>query len=227
METNGVTANQPNPQSNSLTSKSKLSSDLNSFLKILTAQLKSQDPLDPLDTHEFTNQLVLFSGVEQAIQQNANLEKLIAIQNDNIAVGALSFMGKEVEALGQTAMLRDGRATFSYTLPNDAAGSIVRIIGPDGKTVLEQKGETKAGRHEFLWNGKDKSGNKLPDGAYSIKVDAADAKKQPLKVIYSVTGKVTGVQLEKGVATLNLGDAKVPLKQVIRIREAGDNAPGG
>ena len=119
-------------------------------------------------------------------------------------------------------MLQDGRAAFSYTLPEDAAGSILRIIGPDGKTVLELEGETKAGRHEFVWDGKDELGNDLPNGAYSIKVDAANADDQPLTVSFTVIGEVTGVQLENGVATLDLGDAQVPLGQVIRIRESSE-----
>src|SRR3546814_5759772 len=100
----------PSTQRKSASSISKLSSDLDNFLTILVTQLQFQDPLSPLDTHEFTNQLVLFSGVEQQIQQNQNLEQLITLQKNAVALGAVDYIGKNVEATGKTTMLQDGAA---------------------------------------------------------------------------------------------------------------------
>ena len=213
-------ANSQSAQSGSSSSLAKLSEDLDSFLTILTTQLQNQDPLSPLDTHEFTNQLVLFAGVEQDIQQNRNLEDLISLQQNNVAIGAVSYIGKEVEASGQEASLQDGEAKFSYVLPEAAQAATLSILGPDGKPVFLTAAETSAGRHDFVWDGKDSLGNTLPDGAYKIQVSAANSDDQPIDVDYSIIGRVTGVQVDDGDATLTLGTVDVPLSKVTRIRDA-------
>ena len=70
-----------------------LANNLDNFLTILTTQLQYQDPLSPMETSEFTNQLVMFTGVEQQVQQNQNLEKLIALQSNNLAISAVTYIG--------------------------------------------------------------------------------------------------------------------------------------
>src|SRR3546814_2645852 len=92
--------------SKSDSSFSKLTGDLNNFLTLLTTQLQFQDPMSPLDTHEFTNQLVLFSGVEQQIQQNQNLEQLITLQKNGVALGAVDYIGKEIRSEEHTSELQ-------------------------------------------------------------------------------------------------------------------------
>lgn len=213
------TANQPTTGTNSSSSLAKLSENLDNFLTILTTQLQNQDPLSPLDTHEFTNQLVLFAGVEQQIQQNGNMEQLISLQQNNVAIGAVSYIGKEVEANGRTTTLEDGAATFAYTLPDAAKAATLTILDSGGQAVFLTSAELAAGRHEFVWDGKDALGNTLADGAYTIQVSAVNANDQPLDVAFSIFGKVTGVQVEEGVATLNLGTVIVPLSEVTRIRD--------
>src|SRR3546814_17535249 len=94
--------------SKSDSSFSKLTGDLNNFLTLLTTQLQFQDPMSPLDTHEFTNQLVLFSGVEQQIKQNQNLEQLITLQKNGVELGAVDYIDKELDAPGRTPMLTEG-----------------------------------------------------------------------------------------------------------------------
>ena len=209
---------QTNTESKSASSLAKLSENLDSFLTILTTQLQNQDPLSPLDTHEFTNQLVLFAGVEQQIQQNNNLEDLIALQRNNVATGAVSYIGKQVEAEGRTTTLKDDEATFIYTLPEDANAATLTVVDSSGDLVLLTRAETAAGRHEFVFDGKNSLGNTLPEGAYTIEVTAADANDQPIDVSYTIFGTVTGVDIEEGEATLRLDDITVPLSQVTRIR---------
>ena len=215
---------QSTTQSKASSSLTGLADNLDNFLTILTTQLQHQDPLSPLDTHEFTNQLVLFAGVEQDIQGNSNLEKLITLQQNNVAVGAVSYIGQNIEAAGQTNMLRNGEAKFGYTLPGNAKSAIVQITDAGGKPVLAAPAETIAGRHEFVWDGKNALGNQLPEGPYSISVLAVDPADQPLPITYSVSGRVTGIEMTNGDATLNIGDVAIPLTQVTRIREADDPA---
>ena len=137
--------------SDSRAALSKLTSDLDNFLTILTAQLQHQDPLEPLDTHEFTNQLVQFSSVEQAIQQNKNLESIIELNQNNMAISAVSYIGKEVSAAGKSNMLVNGKATFSYTLPEAAQAGTISITNQAGDVVFFGQAERTPGTHCLLY----------------------------------------------------------------------------
>jgi flagellar basal-body rod modification protein FlgD len=206
-------------QSNSTSSLSQLSSNLDNFLLILTTQLQHQDPLSPMDTHEFTNQLVQFASVEQQIAANRNLESLIALQETGIMVGAVSYIGKEVEVTGQTKTLKDGKAEFAYTLPEEASAALLAVYDENGTQVLFQQAEKGAGRHEFVWDGKDSKGNTMPDGDYTIQLVAVNAANEAITPTYSITGKVTGVGMKDGVATLTIDGRDMPLSSVVRVVE--------
>jgi flagellar basal-body rod modification protein FlgD len=204
-------------QSNSASSLSKLSSNLDNFLTILTTQLQYQDPLSPMDSSEFTNQLVQFASVEQQIQGNRNLESLIALQQTNIMVGAVSYIGKEVEATGQTTTLEDGKAKFIYSLPEKASAAILAVYDENGTQVAFQQADKEAGRHEFIWDGKDSKGKTMPDGKYTVQIVAVNEANEPITPTYSITGTVTGVGIDGGDATLSLGGLDVPLANVVRV----------
>jgi flagellar basal-body rod modification protein FlgD len=204
---------------NSTTSLAKLSENLDNFLTILTTQLQHQDPLSPMDTHEFTNQLVQFASVEQGIQSNKNLESLIGLQETNIVVGAVSFMGKNVEVLGQTTKLENGSAEFFYTLPENASAAILAIFDENGTQVRFEQANTAAGRHSYIWDGTNDKGQTLPDGNYTIQVVGTNADGDQITPTYSVRGAVSGVAVDGGVPTLNLDGLDVPLANVVRIIE--------
>jgi flagellar basal-body rod modification protein FlgD len=203
----------------SASSLAKLSENLDNFLTILTAQLQHQDPLSPMDTHEFTNQLAQFANVEQSIQSNRNLESLIALQETNIAVGAVTYIGKDVEVTGQTTQLKDGSAEFFYTLPEDASAAVLAIYDENGTQVRFEKANTSEGRHSYVWDGTDDKGNTLADGNYTIQVVAADADGNQITPEFAVRGTVAGVAIEDGVPTLDLGGLDVPLANVVRVIE--------
>jgi flagellar basal-body rod modification protein FlgD len=203
--------------SNSASSLSDLSSNLNNFLTLLTTQLQYQDPLSPMDSTQFTNQLVQFASVEQQIQANSNLESLISLQQTSNMVGAVSYIGKQVEVSGQTATLKDGQATFSYTLPSDATAAVVGIYDANGKPVSVGEAEITAGRHDYVWDGKDSQGKTVADGQYTIQVTAVDANNAQVTPTYTTVGTVTSVGIEKGVATLDLDGVQVPLADVVRV----------
>jgi flagellar basal-body rod modification protein FlgD len=218
MEVTG-TSNTTGTGSNSASSLTQLSQDLDNFLTILTTQLQYQDPLSPMDTHEFTNQLVQFAGVEQSIQQNKNLESLIALQETDIMVGAVSYIGKEVEVTGQTTKLEDGSATFSYEMPEDAAAAIMAIYDADGTQVYAGKAETAAGRHSFVWDGVASSGETMEDGYYTIQIAAANEDGEQINPTYTVRGMVTGVGIEDGTPFLDFDGQQVALANVVRVVE--------
>jgi len=97
--------------------QARLEEDLNQFLTLLVTQLENQDPLDPMDSTEFTSQLVQFASVEQQIKQNTNLEQLVGLQQNNQISSMVNFIDKLVEVEGQSIPLEDGQAEFTYTLP--------------------------------------------------------------------------------------------------------------
>ena len=123
--------------SRSAASEAKLEEDLNRFLTLLVTQLQNQDPLDPLDANEFTSQLVQFAGVEQQIFQNANLEKLLALQETNQISSLVDFIGTTVEAEGNELPLENGLAEFTYTMPTSANTATIPVYElPQAKCAL-------------------------------------------------------------------------------------------
>lgn len=215
MEVSG-TNTQP---SASAQSSARLNQDFDDFLLLLTTQLQNQDPLSPMDTNEFTNQLVQFSGVEQQIKTNSNLESLLAMQTLNMTALGVSFIGKTVEVTGDTfAMTGAGDATLSYVMPGDATAATITITDEDGKTVYSAEAEKTAGRHDFTWNGLDKNGNPVAAGNYTVTVSATNAEAQSLNVITSVPGYVSGLESDdNGNLMLVINGKKVPLTEVRKI----------
>ena len=199
---------------------SQLTEDLDNFLTILTTQLQHQDPLEPLDTHEFTQQLVQFSSVEQLIAQNKNLESIIELQQNAMAISAVSYMGTEVSAAGQENMLEGGQSSFSYTLPQNAAAASATITNETGSTVYYGAAETTSGTHSFSWDGNSTTGVAQPEGKYQLTINATNSDGQPITPSYSITGIVTGVELEEGTAILSIGSVKVPLTNVTQIHDS-------
>src|ERR1700745_1994530 len=93
----------------------QLSGNFQTFLTLLTTQLKNQDPLSPMDSNQFTQQLVQFSQVEQQINSNKNLEDLIALTKSQSATNAVSYLGKTLTLTDGTAALQNGTANWTYS----------------------------------------------------------------------------------------------------------------
>jgi flagellar basal-body rod modification protein FlgD len=199
-----------------------LTDNFDNFLNLLTKQLQHQDPLSPLDTNEFTQQLVQFTGVEQAIATNTKLDALIGLQTASQASTAISYLGTTIDAESPQIGLVDGEASFEYALGDDAKSTAIMILDAQGKLVRTAVGETKAGKHEFTWDGEDNAGGDLPDGVYSVEVAALTADGKPIDSAVGITGKVSGVQIVNGEIVLSLGEVQVPFKHVYAVRETSD-----
>ena len=187
-------------------SSDKLEEELGRFLNLLVTQLKNQDPLDPLDANEFTSQLVAFAGVEQQIFANANLEKLLKLEQTNQISALVDFIGSTVEATGRTVPLQDGQAEIGYTMPFSANTATLTITNSAGLTVFQGDADTSSGKHVFAWDGKNKSGILQPDGAYNVLISGLDFSGNLLEITQTVFGRVTGAGVEGGLANLFLGD---------------------
>lgn len=206
-------------------SKEKLQDDLNQFLNLLVTQLQNQDPLEPMDATQFTNQLVQFASVEQQIYQNANLEKLLGAYEQTQVSSLTGYLGTTVESNGDTLELANSTAKFSYTLYDQAAANAIIITDIDGKMVFTGNGERTEGRHEFIWDGTDGQGNVQPDGIYTATVAPLDKAGELAPYSQTVYGLVTSAGADQGKVTLFINSIAVPLEDVVAVAETPPAVP--
>src|SRR5690348_5297014 len=172
-------------------------SNFNTFLTLLTTQLQNQDPLSPVDTRQFTQQLVGFSEVEQQINTNKNLQQLIQLQTSYEAIAAAPLVGQTIQYSDATASLAGGAAGFSYSLPSNAASVNLLVEDASGNVVYSTSGNLNAGTHDFVWDGKTSAGVQMPDGGqYTLQVVAKDARNNPISATVSSYGVVSGVSID-------------------------------
>ncbi|MEX2008722.1 MAG: flagellar hook assembly protein FlgD [Dongiaceae bacterium] len=197
-----------------------LTERFDNFLLLLTKQLQYQDPLSPLDTNEFTSQLVQFTGVEQAIATNKKLDQIIDLQSSDQTSAAAALIGTTVQARGDGLWLADGHGEATYELSRNATVTTITILDARGKPVRVASGTTTMGKHTFAWNGKDNDGNALPSGVYRMQVTAVDGAGKTVEAVAATVGRVTGVRIRDGETLLGIGDLEVPLGDVTSIQEA-------
>ena len=203
----------------STTASTQLTADYESFLKLLTAQVANQDPLEPMDSTTFVSQLAQLSQVEQSIQTNRNLETLItaySLQNANLSV---SLLGKQVTGSGTGTLLADGEASWNFAVAADAPETTLQVINSDGATVYTEKMDASKGEHEFSWDGKDSKGNPLADGTYFLKITANGADGRPVAVDTRTTGIVTAIDLTSTDPLLTVNGAQIRYSQITAVKE--------
>lgn len=203
---------------------SKLAENFDTFLTLLVAQLQNQDPLEPTDTSDFVQQLVQFSEVEQLIDTNASLEKMLEFQTTSQAAAAINYLGSTIEATGNVVPLENGKAEFSYALPDQANATLIVISNSSGEVVHSEAGNTDIGKHNFVWDGLDANGNPLLDGNYTVSITARDADDELLEVPTSVFGRVTGVESTDDGALVSIGDVHIPLSDILSVKESEPTA---
>jgi len=195
----------------------QLSGNFNTFLQLLTTQLQNQDPLDPMDTSQFTQQLVEYSQVEQQIDANSNLQTLISQGTSQSAAYATGYLGKTVTVSGGQGSLSNGQAQWTYNLATAASGTTLNITDANGNVVFTGSGQTAAGNNVFTWNGQDNNGNQLPDGTYTLAVKASAGGSTVASTVSS-TGTVSEVNMVSGTPQLLIGSMEVPLTSISGVR---------
>jgi flagellar basal-body rod modification protein FlgD len=197
-------------------SRNTLAGNFDTFLQLLTTQLKNQNPLDPLDTNQFTQQLVQFAQVEQQMKQNQQLETLISIQKSAQANTALAFVGSTVAVDGQTAKLANRQATWSLNVPKPVSATVT-IRSATGQTVYTGSFSMNPGNQAFQWDGRDNAGTLWPDGNYTISVTGKDANGQAVAIPSEVEGIVDSVDLTKTPPELSIGGQVFTLDKIKRV----------
>jgi flagellar basal-body rod modification protein FlgD len=200
------------------TSRASLANNFETFLTLLTAQLKNQDPLSPLDSKDFTNQLVQFSGVEQQLKTNDLLSSLT--ENTKLSAGAtaVAYLGKEATANSSIATIPSGgNATWNYEIPRAAASVSLRVLDSSGRVIATANGETTRGEKAFQWDGKDQSGRDVNAGTYRLEINATGADGQPIIGSVSRRGIISAVDLSGTTPTVTIAGASVPLSSIVKI----------
>jgi len=213
--TSATTSSSSSSASSTGIDDSTIAGNFTTFLQLLTTQLKNQNPLDPLDTNQFTAQLVQFAQVEQQLKANDQLSTLVSLQQTAQNTQALAFVGQKVGVKGATAALTNGQATWNLNVPTDATGKIT-ISSATGQQVFTGNYSMKAGTQPFSWDGKDASGLQWPDGNYTIAVTAQDSNGQPVSVPTEIEGTVDSVDLTQSPPTLSVNGQNYTLNQITR-----------
>lgn len=202
-------------------SRNSLANNEQTFLKLLTTQLKNQDPLSPTDTTQMTSQITQMTGVEQQLVTNDLLAALVGMSTGGGISEGVNLMGKQVTAETDKSVLKNKEATWSYTQSRAATGVKVEVIDKFGKTIATVlPDDMSGGDHTFKWDGKSSDGTQQPDGGeYTIKVTATDAAGTNITTTSKgrIDGIVTKVTNESGVNMVWIGDTKVPLDSVIGV----------
>jgi flagellar basal-body rod modification protein FlgD len=217
-------AAQANASSTSNSALGDLADTYDNFLTLLTKQLQNQDPLSPMDTAEFTQQLVAFSSVEQQIQSNKRLEQLINLQSATNAYAAVSFIGTDVAVETDKIMLQDSEAKFSYELDKTASRATLQIFDSKNQVVMIMEADRTVGEHKALWDGTDYFGNQLPDGEYRVAVSYEDTQGKKFTAPITSYGTVDTAEIVDGNVFLNIGTVRVSLDKVRQITRSDTDA---
>ncbi len=225
MVTAVTTTTSTTPTTASQSSSVSLAKNFDTFLTLLTTQLKNQDPTSPMDSKEFTQQLVQFSQVEQSINQNKNLETLISMFASQQNSNNLNYIGKVVDVDDNQIKLKSGGTAFwSYDLPAGVSHVQYNIVNSSGKVVrtVTQSSNNAAGfptdRVELAWDGKDGSGNAVPAGNYKLQLVAKDASGKTVDgVKVYARGYVEAVEMADGKQHLVVSGNKFLPEKVVSV----------
>jgi flagellar basal-body rod modification protein FlgD len=192
----------------------QIAGNFQSFLQLLTTQLQNQNPLDPLDTNQFTQQLVEFAGVQQQLNTNDSLATLVSLQQTSQSTQALGFVGKTAVVSGSTAALTNSTATWQLSVPTASSVNIT-VANSTGQTVFTGSYNASAGNNQpFEWNGQGNDGTQWPDGNYTLTATAKDAGGNTVAITTAIEGTVNSVDLTQSPPLLSIGGQTYTVNQI-------------
>jgi len=212
--TTNPTASSSSGDSLSATTGATLAGNFQTFLTLLTTQLQNQNPLDPLDTNQFTQQLVQFASVEQQLKTNDQLTTLVSLQQTAQSTQALGFVGKTAVVDGSTTAVKNGAATWELSVPSNSNVNI-SITNSTGQTVFTGNYGVNAGNNQpFTWDGKGNDGTQWPDGQYKLTATGADSSGNPVAISTQIQGVVDSVDLTQSPPLLSINNQTYTVNQI-------------
>jgi flagellar basal-body rod modification protein FlgD len=191
-----------------------LSSNFSDFLSLLTTQLQNQDPSSPMDSNQFTSELVQFSSVEQQINTNSSLTQLIQLTQAGEVMQSSAMVGKRIEVQSNDLTLQNGKATVNFTSPASEQ-ALISVTSDSGMKVLDATVTASKGANSWVWNGENASGTSVPDGTYKVAVTGANADGSTSALAFTVVGTATAVQTNgSSTIQLQMGSMSVPFSAV-------------
>ena len=192
----------------------QIAGNFQSFLQLLTTQLQNQNPLDPLDTNQFTQQLVEFAGVQQQLNTNDSLATLVSLNKTSEATAALNYVGKTAVVSGSTAALTNSEATWQVSVPT-ASTLTINIANSTGQTVFTGSYNATAGNNQpFTWNGQGTDGTQYPDGNYTMTATGKDAGGNTVAITTAIEGTVNSVDLTQSPPLVSIGGQTYTVSQI-------------
>ena len=191
----------------------------NDFLALFTAQLRNQDPTDPVKNEAFVAQLAQFSQLEATTNMATALTQMSSTMQGDRMMSAAGLIGRSVTAPGLPALLQDGQAvTGTISLPTNASAVHIDIYDASGSLVRGLvAGAQSAGTRAFSWDGLDNDGKALPDGAYSVNAQVTAAgKRSTLPVnMTSIVKSVSNNPITKDLTIIDQSGQTIPVSSVI------------
>jgi flagellar basal-body rod modification protein FlgD len=219
--TNTAASTSSTSSSSSSTASTDASSAYNTFLTLLTTELKNQNPLDPTNTSDFTNQLISLANVEQQEAMNSQLTTISNTLNSYGLSNGVAYLNQSVSFDSATTALQNDSASWNYTLSGDAAKTTLTVTDASGDTVWTGTGDTTSGSHSFSWDGTDSDGVSHTSGAYTLTVTSTDSSGKSVSSTVSSIGTVTGLESVDGTTELQIGDdVTVALADVTGVHSA-------
>lgn len=221
MSVSGVGSSSSSSSKNSTASAAtnSLMSNYSTFLTLLTAQLKTQNPLSPMDVNTFTQQLVQYSSVEQQIQTNQNLKQMMDAMTSSSALQLVNYIGKSVTAYSDTTKFDSGKAnwTINSSAPSKDAG--VTVTDKNGGVVYKGTMELKTGNNTFTWDGKGTDGGDYSASTddFTISVSGVDANGKAVSITTEVTGKVQAIDTSSSQPYLKVNGKLLPLSALTAV----------
>ena len=208
----GSSSNSSGSSTNKLASQ-QIAGNFQSFLQLLTTQLQNQNPLSPLDTNQFTQQLVEFAGVQEQLNTNDSLSTLVTLQQTTEATQALGFVGKTAIVSGSTATMTNSSATWELNVPVNANVNI-SIANSNGQTVYSGVAPANAGEQPYTWNGQGTDGTQWPDGQYTLTASYANSSGSTVAIPTQIAGVISGVNLSQSPPLLIINGQSYTVSQV-------------
>lgn len=205
--------------------RNSLADTYSQFLTLLTTQLKHQDPLDPMDSKDMTNQLIQLSNTEQQIAQTDKLNEILMVNQASAVNMALNYIGKEVDYVGGDMEYAGTPVNIKYYLEKEAEQTKISIRDADDNVVFTTDGVTDPGSNSFVWNGKDSDGNQLPAGQYKVEVGAQDADEKAVQTYTIVPAIVKSVETAGGQVLLMINGKQVSIGAVQAVRNPAEATP--